>query len=241
MALGYSAEVARVIGRHGLAIEYLDPKAAVISAINAHCFDGTWYYDGPIDSLPEPPLEWRSQHCQIYAVLSGAIDGNEARELMRKALDDKSVHEVSLSQRFYLFRALEKPGLYEKRQEYWGSWEAMVAQGLDTWAETLSAVPLYELSTMILSVNPACPGFTVVDVKPLPALLEEVDSKIVTPSGMLRIRWAPLADDHEESRMRRAYLAIDGPPGLSIDLYEVKGSESVVSFGGNFEGDYWFS
>ncbi|RSL90351.1 hypothetical protein CEP51_000774 [Fusarium floridanum] len=79
---------------------------------------------------------------------------------------------------------------------------------------------------MILSVNPACPGFTVVDVKPLPALLEEVDSKIVTPSGMLRIRWAPLADDHEESRMRRAYLAIDGPPGLSIDLYEL----SYLSF-----------
>ncbi|RTE77767.1 hypothetical protein BHE90_007772 [Fusarium euwallaceae] len=211
MSLGYSAEVARFIGRQGLAVEYLDRKAAVISAVNAHCFDGTWYYDGPIDNLSEPTLEWRSQHCQIYAVLSGAIEGNEARDLMSRALDDKSVHEVTLSQGFSLFRALKK------------------------------TVPLYELSTVILGVKPACPGFTVVDVKPLPALLEEVDSKTVTPSGMLHIRWAPVADSHRESGMRRVYLAIDGPPGLQINLYKGKGSESVVSFEGHFEGDYWFS
>ncbi|KAJ4192386.1 hypothetical protein NW767_010610 [Fusarium falciforme] len=254
MALEYSAEVAKFIGRDGLGTEYLYRKAAVISAINAHCFDGTWYYDGPIDTFSESPVDWRSQHCQIYAVLSGAIEGNEARDLINRALDDKAVHEVTLSQAFYLFRALEKTGLYEKRQDYWGSWEAMVAEGLDTWAETLvsprsdchawSAVPLYELSTMILGVNPAHPGFAVADVKPLPALLKEVDSKIVTPSGMLHIRWAPAdppVDNNQESGTRRVYLKIDGPPGLQVNLYKPGDSESVVTFKGHFEGDYWLT
>lgn len=97
---------------------------------------------------------------------------------------------------------------------------------------------------MILGVNPAHPGFAVVDVKPLPALLEEVDSKIVTPSGMLHIRWAPIdppVDNNQESGTRRVYLKIDGPPGLQVNLYKPGDSESVVTFKGHFEGDYWFT
>ncbi|KAL2109252.1 hypothetical protein VUR80DRAFT_8654 [Thermomyces stellatus] len=113
MALDSAAQVAEYIGRPAMAKEYLARKSAVLRAVNLQCFDGQWYFDGPIADKLTPPSDWRRQHCQIYAILSRAILGEEARNLMRRTLEDGSLHKTSLAQSFYLFRALEKTGLYE--------------------------------------------------------------------------------------------------------------------------------
>jgi alpha-L-rhamnosidase len=137
LALGNAAELARFIGRPEMADEYTSRKRVLIDAINTHCFDGTWYYDGPISDKETVPSGWLSQHSQIYAILAGAIEGEEARNLLRRALHNDALEKVTLSQAFYLFRALEKTRLYELAPDVWKPWEIMITQGLDTWAETL--------------------------------------------------------------------------------------------------------
>lgn len=137
LSLGAAAQVAEFVGRRDVAEDYAARKTEVIHAINKHCFDGKWYYDGPISSKAETPPAWLSQHCQVYAVLAGAIEGPRGKELMLRTMKDKSLHRMSLSQAFYLFRALEKMGLYELSSSMWTPWETMIKQGLDTWAETV--------------------------------------------------------------------------------------------------------
>jgi hypothetical protein len=138
MALSSAARIADFIGRPAVGAEYISRKTSILEAVNKLCYDGEWYFDGPLMTQRDIPGS-RSQHCQIYAVLSGAIEGDAARSLIQRMLKEPSFHKVSLSQTFYLFRALEEVGLYEATQDLWAPWKEMVDQGLDTWAEVLQS------------------------------------------------------------------------------------------------------
>ncbi|KAK2685881.1 hypothetical protein QWA68_015085 [Fusarium oxysporum] len=198
MALNAAKVLASETGRHDLANMLSQRKEAIINAVNEHCFDGTWYYDGPL-SEETPAI---SQHCQIYAILSDTITGQSARSLLLRTIQDRTIHQVSLSQAFYLFRALEKTDLYNLATGRWDPWKTMLDQGLDTWAETLhnprsdchawSAAPLYEITSMILGVKPNAPGFKIADVRPA---LETLSQRHVA------IReFAPATADHVTGR-----------------------------------------
>ncbi|KAL3482555.1 hypothetical protein BJX62DRAFT_250995 [Aspergillus germanicus] len=109
IALHSAADIAEFLGHPSLVQEFRNQKRSLLSAVNSCCFDGTWYYDGPIgkSTTRTPPANWLSQHCQIYAILAGAIEGAAAQDLMRRTLHDRSLKPVSLAQKYYLFRALD--------------------------------------------------------------------------------------------------------------------------------------
>jgi hypothetical protein len=132
-SLEAAASVVKFLGHLDKAVELLNRKAGVIKAINTHCYDGTWYWDGP--AISGPSTGWLSQHCQIYAVLSGAIHGPAAQDLLLRTMHEPKLAKASLSQTFYLFRALEKTGMYHLSSDMWKPWVSMASQGLDTWAE----------------------------------------------------------------------------------------------------------
>jgi hypothetical protein len=134
IALEAMAEISRFVGRNELARVYSERKAAVISAVNSLCYDATFYLDGPVSSCRDTPGSI-SEHCQVYAVLAGAIEGEEAQQLLTRMLEAKDIHRASYAQSLYKFRAFHKADMYTQTAKLWSAWDEMVAQNLDTWAE----------------------------------------------------------------------------------------------------------
>lgn len=97
-----------------------------------------------------------SQHSQIYAVLTGLAEGEKAKALMEKVLEDKSLVRCSFMQGYYLFRALEKAGMYERTEALWQTWQDFIDLHCTTFPETpysprsdchgWSALPLSEFA-----------------------------------------------------------------------------------------------
>lgn len=135
VSLRVSAKIAEYIAQRSTASEYLERQRAVIAAVNTHCFDGTWYYDGLITDKSNPPPHWRSQHCQVYAIIAGALSDTEAERLMRRTLQDKTLPRMSLAQSFYLLSALEITNLYDLVEPLWEPCKNVISQNLDTWPE----------------------------------------------------------------------------------------------------------
>lgn len=116
MALNSAAVLCGAVCRNDSANEYRDMVSALIRAVNAHCFDSNQglYLDGPGAS------EQISQHVQIFAVLADAIRTDAAKNLMRKTTREREalgLANASFAMSFYMFRAVEKAGIYE---EVWG-------------------------------------------------------------------------------------------------------------------------
>lgn len=75
---------------------------------------------------------------------------------MEKALDGKSLIPCSFMQRYYLFRALEKTGMYDRTEALWQDWQDFIDLHCTTFPETpfdprsdchaWSALPLWEFA-----------------------------------------------------------------------------------------------
>jgi hypothetical protein len=188
-----AAEIVEYIGRNELAQEYKVRAENIIQAINRHCVgDNGLYQDGP-------GVDEYSQHCQVWAVLTDSIEGPPARELMIRALEDKTLAQCSVAMAYYLFRAVEKTGLYEHTKQLWQPWRDMLSNHLTTCAEdpvtarsdchAWGSLALFELPAVTLGVRPAKPGFGAVSIKPVPGYFEWARGNVVTPHGMISVDW----------------------------------------------------
>ncbi|KAK7202439.1 bacterial alpha-L-rhamnosidase-domain-containing protein [Myxozyma melibiosi] len=193
VALQYAAELSDFIGRSGTAGEYRARAQALNDAVNQFCFTGGVYNDGP-------GTEDKSQHAQIFAVLSGAISGDEARRLVERALSDSSFAKCSYSMIFYIFRAIEKVGLYDVFYDrLLDPWREMLANNLTTWAEDnvscrsdchlWSAVPIYEIVAQLFGLSPTCPGYSLLRINPRMELFKSARGSFSTHKGSVEIRW----------------------------------------------------
>ncbi len=137
--------------RDSLAAYYAAECEQIIKRVKETCF------------VPEkgllkegPRTEEYSQHTQIYAVLTGLFEGEEAHRVMEKVVEDKSLIQCSFVQKFYLFRALEMMGMYDRTEALWGPWQEFIDLHCTTFPETpydprsdchaWSALPLYEFA-----------------------------------------------------------------------------------------------
>ena len=162
----------------------------IIRAVNAAGYDRAagLYRATPAD-------ERFSQHAQIWAVLSGCITGGDAQRLMRRCVEDESLLQVSFSMTFFLFRALEATGLYERSAAVWDGWLAMRAMDITTWPEDLvtqrsdchgwGSIPVYELLGATLGLRPLAPGWKGVRVKPSSHGLGPLQGAVPTPYGLV--------------------------------------------------------
>lgn len=135
--------------RESLAEYYQGECEAILKTVEGTCFDPArgLYKEGP-------RTDEYSQHTQIYAVLTGLAEGERARGIMEKALEDKSLIPCSFMQRYYLFRALEKAGMYDRTEALWQDWQDFIDLHCTTFPETpfdprsdchaWSALPLWE-------------------------------------------------------------------------------------------------
>ncbi|MBP5167030.1 MAG: hypothetical protein ILP09_07200 [Oscillospiraceae bacterium] len=212
-ALQHAAELSAFCGRNDTAEEYLERAEKLKKALRSCCIGEKGLY------TDAPGRELYSQHCQAFAVLTGTADESEYAELMEKALDGEGFAKCTVAFSFYLFRALEKAGMYERTRELWAPWREMVKNHLSTCMESndnprsdchaWGALLLYELPSVILGVRPARPGYAAVKVAPTPGYLERAEGSVCTPAGMIDVSWKRGEDG-------RPVLDIKAPDGVEI-------------------------
>ncbi|MBM7567288.1 alpha-L-rhamnosidase C-terminal domain-containing protein [Paenibacillus sacheonensis] len=194
MSLQQGAELNEAAGRRDTAAEYRQRAQAVNDKVRAACYDEAsgLFRDGPAAAM-------FSQHAQIWAVLSGAVEGAEARELLERMLARTDLPAASFSMSHFLFRALSKAGLYGRTEQLWQPWKDQIGLGLTAWVEdpvqqrsdchAWSALPLYEYPAETLGVKPEQPGFAALRIEPKPAGQTWAEGAVPTPQGEVSVRW----------------------------------------------------
>ncbi len=216
MGLESGADIQEYLGRKDTAGQYRDQAERIRQAINRHCRgeDGL-YMDGP-------GVRQYSQHCQVFAILTDTVSPEEGRKILLKTIREKDRYaQCSIAMRFYLFRALEKAGLYEETGKMWDLWRDMVRQHVTTCVEdevnarsdchAWGSLALYELPSVILGVRPAEPGYKKVQIRPCTDTLSWAGGEVVTPLGIVKVEWKK--DENGE-----VHLDYQVPEGVSVIL-----------------------
>ena len=192
--LQHAAELCEFIHRNDTAAEYRRKADALNQAVIAHCSIGDFIGDGPGASEI-------CEHTQVFAVLSGAIAGSDATQLMTRTMEHPKMPRCSYAMKHYVFRGLEKTGLYAK---YFNSmmkpWEKMIEDNLTTCPEDdvsfrsdchgWSASPIYEIVACLHGIRPSAPGFTSAQVEPMREFLGTAEVRFELPNGGLCVRWS---------------------------------------------------
>ena len=197
--LQHGARLCQYVGRMDTANEYMNRAKKVQQAVNAYCRDEAGFY------LDGPGVREYSQHAQVFAILTDTVPVVEGRALLMKSLaDENKFAPCSVSMMFYLFRALEKTGDYEKTYELWELWRQMLRDHLTTCVENgldgrsdchaWGSLILYELPAVILGVRPGAPGYEKIVVSPKTGYLSWAKGDVITPWGNIRVAWEK-ADD----------------------------------------------
>jgi hypothetical protein len=187
-----AAELSHAFGNPDRAVHYEQLAAGLKQAVQRLCWDEKrrLYADTPEKNL-------FSQHANVMAVLSGAIEGDPARELIQRVAHDTSLTQCSTYFRFYLLRAMKQTGLGDDYLAMLGPWHDMLARGLTTFAEkpdptrsdchAWSASPVYELLATVCGVEPASPGFATVRIEPHLGALQRAEGKVMHPKGEILV------------------------------------------------------
>ncbi|RCW43477.1 alpha-L-rhamnosidase C-terminal domain-containing protein [Paenibacillus prosopidis] len=185
-----------------------------------------------------PGMEIYSQHSQIMAVLSDTVTGEEARQLLERAMEEP-IHRVTLPFSYLLMQALKKTGLQHRTFDMWDRWRAFARQGLTTLPEVevnprsdchaWSAVPLAEFPASILGITPAEPGFATVKIEPQIGKLKWAKGSVPTAHGMVEVEWALNGNNFE--------LLAKVPDGVTAQVKLPDGSVRPFQGEGRFQTD----
>ena len=220
--LQHAACLAEYIGRMDTASEYRERARQVQKAVRRLCrqADGL-LTDGPCELLMEEgevPVLHSSQQVQVFGVLTGTLDPESGRRNLIRTMEEKGHPQCTVAMSFYLFRALEKTGLYEKTNSLWDAWRKMVYDGCTTCIEfenyarsechAWGALALYEMPSAFLGVRPAAPGYEKIQVSPHAEYLDWAEGTVKTPAGDVRVSWARKGEKLD--------LNVEAPEGISI-------------------------
>lgn len=151
------------------------------------------------------------QHMQVWAVLSGTAEGDRAKNIMQKSFEFKNA-QSSFSFSYFLFRALEKTGLYHLRENTLDKLRRLTEYNCTTVPETpemprsechaWSAVALYEFTAMDLGVR-EIDGKIV--IKPYTDGRNSAKGTVMTSFGGVYVEW-----EKKNGRIKLKYKAPDG-------------------------------
>jgi hypothetical protein len=185
-----------LLGFNDLRAYYLEEGRSIQKAIRERCWDEK---RGLFTEGPGFKDEY-TRHAQMWAVLTGTVEGKEARALMERVLESPDLIKCTFPLQFYFFRALEEAGLYERTGAQWEDWKRFLPLNLSTLPETpyddsrsdchaWSALFLYEYPAKILGVYPLEPGWKSIGVKPQGLYLGKASGKVRTPAGTVEVAW----------------------------------------------------
>jgi hypothetical protein len=214
MGLQKAAELEEYAGDASLGENDRRMAALVQKAVRTYCMDADGFItDGPVlseDSDIDSNMEARtmcgirSQHCQVFGILTGTLNEEEGRKNLEKSMLEAGFARCSVAMNFYLFRALEQTELYAYTERCWDIWRKMVETHCTTCVEAefyarsechaWGALALYELPSVVLGVRPAAPGYSRISVRPAAGYMRSASGKVHTPAGDLEVSWVKAED-----------------------------------------------
>lgn len=191
--LQHACSLADFLGRGEEARLYRERAKKAQKSILKYCVgDNGMLQDGP-------GIDEYSQHCQVFAILTDTIDLETGKANLLKTIQEPGYTQCTVAMRFYLFRALEKTGLYAYTDQYWDTWRNMVKMHCTTCVESEAysrsechawgSLILYELPSITLGVRPAAPGYKKVRIAPVAGYLTNASGIVKTPAGNIRVSW----------------------------------------------------
>ena len=194
--LTHAAELAEYVGRTGIAEEYQKKAETLKKAILDNCI---CEYNGTELIQDGPGVDIYSVHSQVFAILNNLVSPEQGKKMLEVTVGNPELAQSSVSFMFYLFRALEKCGWYEKTDELWNLWRKMLENNLTTCVENdtdersdchaWASLMCYELPSVVLGVRPASPGYKKVSINPQMANLTFGEGNVITPKGYVRVKW----------------------------------------------------
>lgn len=155
------------------------------------------------------------QHMQIWAVLSGCAEGERAESIMKKSFEFEG-SQATFAYAYFLFRALEKTGLYHMREPLLDDFRRLTSLNCTTVPETPTktrsechawgAVALYEFTAMDLGVKQC--GNKIV-IKPYTKARSFATGSVMTAYGEVFVEWTKSVD----GKLNLKYKA---PEGIEI-------------------------
>lgn len=186
LALEKSAVLWEAAGREYLAGEYRQRKREILDRVYALC------WDPQRQMLREgPDFHQFTQHAQSWAVLTGLLQGQQAKTALLQAKNDEDVLKCSFSTAYEWFRALETAGLYAETREDMMQWAALPGLGNTTCPETpvdarsechaWSALPIYEFLRVMGGIRMEAGKIV---VSPVLGYLKEYSGAVCVPGGI---------------------------------------------------------
>lgn len=194
LALQKAAKIFSELENDKRANELTQQAEKIVSAVNNRCFahDRQMYREAVENNI-------FSQHTQILAVLSGAVDPKRQGDFLRQIIADKSLIQTTLYFKFYMFEAMLQAGIGDLYTQNLNSWRELISMGLTTFPETdinprsechgWSASPAYHLLNIVAGIRPARPGFNQVIIEPHMGPLTGLEACIPTPNGKIEVRY----------------------------------------------------
>ncbi|GET28483.1 alpha-L-rhamnosidase C-terminal domain-containing protein [Prolixibacter sp. SD074] len=186
----HAAEIFKQFDDTCLAQKYQILADNLVKAVKENCRDES---KGYFSDAPEK--KEFSMHTNIFAVLTGAVDKRNAKDFVRRMMNDTSLVQPTMYFRFYLTRAMKKAGLADEYLNTLGLWRDMLTKGLTTFAEkpdptrsdchAWSASPGYDLLATVAGIEPSSPGFKTVKIEPALGPLQFIKGNFPHPEGMI--------------------------------------------------------
>ena len=143
-------------------------------------------------------MEEYSQHCQVFAILTDSMDLGKGKKILLETIDHPEKYaQCSVAMKYYLFRAMEKTGLYEKTKSCWKIWKDMLAEDLTTCVEddvnkrsdchAWGALALYEIPAVILGVRPETPGYKKIKTQPQLGFLNSASGTVAARQRTIHV------------------------------------------------------
>jgi len=195
MAYRWAAEMEEVLGSDSVAGDDRDAEDQLRGVIR------NLYWSGGRKLFSDTPAGKEfSQHTNALAILADVTTGAEAKNLIERVVEDKSLVQCSIYFRHYLHSALNKAGAGDRYLDLLGPWRTMLERGLTTWAEqedptrsdchAWGASPNYEIFRTVLGIDSVVPGFRRVRIQPFLGKLTHVEGAIPHPKGEIRVKLA---------------------------------------------------
>lgn len=142
-----------------------------------------------------------SQHANSLAILTGLVEGEQARQVAQKMLTDEELDPCSVYYKYYLHEALVKAGLGNDYLKWLDIWRENIALGLTTWAETSDvngtrsdchawgASPNIEFFRTLLGIDSAAPAFAQVKIEPRLGDIQKIGGTMPHPKGNIKVSY----------------------------------------------------
>lgn len=142
-----------------------------------------------------------SQYSNVFAVLAGLVQGEDARQLMKRTLNDTSLIQTTIYSKYYLNQALLKAGLGNMYLDLLAEWKENLSYGMTTWAETSEinssrsdchawgSSPNIEFYRIVLGIDTDAPCFSKVKIEPHLGKLTDTSGSIPHPKGNIAVSY----------------------------------------------------